>query len=264
MQDAEYIESMIFRNAEAIMGAVTCLPGVLTMFRYPVLCDVAPDYFYQSEGINTTFDFCQRYLGEDRFMTHLLMEKPGTHTLGFSTAAVCKTEAPGDFYTLLRQRRRWFLGTISNEIVMLCTPQFWVKFPLLMLTKFFMILKVGGAITYLVLMELIFAAIFDSVKPEAFIWLMAIVVPNWLFVTVWAIKERRLKSVMIFPLYFWWNPFFTLVLLMYSFMTVRERTWGGPRAAAGGDADGHDEKKEDEGQGHELDEVVADKPMYVR
>ncbi|ORZ31969.1 chitin synthase-domain-containing protein [Catenaria anguillulae PL171] len=259
MQDAEYIESMIFRNAEALMGAVTCLPGVLTMFKYHVLHDVANEYFYQPP-IGSTFEFCQRYLGEDRYMTHILMTRPGTHTLGFNSHALCKTEAPDNFMTLLRQRRRWFLGTISNEIIMLCTPEFWVKFPLLMLTKFFMVLKVGGAITYVLIMELLFNLIFDisSVPWGMFIWLGIIIIPNWLFVTAWAISEKRLKSVLIFPVYYWFSPFFTIVLLMYSFLTVRERTWGGPRAAAAGGADGD----ADESDGQSVEEAVVMEPMH--
>ncbi|KAI9176015.1 hypothetical protein H9P43_006379 [Blastocladiella emersonii ATCC 22665] len=233
MQDAEYIESMIFRNAEALMGAVTCLPGVLTMFKYPVLLDVAQDYFYQRE-IASTFDFAQRYLGEDRYMTHLLMERPGTYTLGFNSQAMCKTEAPSNFNNLLRQRRRWFLGTITNELIMLCTPLFWRKYPLLMLTKFFQILKVGGAITYILLVELLFNLIFDysTFKWDYLVWLLIVIIPNWLFVTVWAVLEKRLKAVLVFPAYYFFNPFFTIAILMYSFLTVRQRTWGGPRAAA--------------------------------
>jgi cellulose synthase/poly-beta-1,6-N-acetylglucosamine synthase-like glycosyltransferase len=121
---------MVFRNAEALMGAVTCLPGVLTMFNFDALSEVAKDYFYQPP-IESTFEFCRRYLGEDRYMTHILMERPGTHVLGFNPRAIVKTEAPSTFYNLLRQRRRWFLGTISNEIIMLCTPLFWIKYPFL-------------------------------------------------------------------------------------------------------------------------------------
>ncbi|KAI9176034.1 hypothetical protein H9P43_006398 [Blastocladiella emersonii ATCC 22665] len=238
MQDAEYIESMIFRNAEALMGAVTCLPGVLTMFKYPVLLDVAQDYFYQRE-IASTFDFAQRYLGEDRYMTHLLMERPGTYTLGFNSQAMCKTEAPSNFNNLLRQRRRWFLGTITNELIMLCTPLFWRKYPLLMLTKFFQILKVGGAITYILLVELLFNLIFDysTFKWDYLVWLLIVIIPNWLFVTVWAVLEKRLKAVLVFPAYYFFNPFFMISILLYSFLTVRQRTWGGPRAAAATDED---------------------------
>ncbi|KAL7751095.1 hypothetical protein RI367_003675 [Sorochytrium milnesiophthora] len=233
LQDAEYIESMMFRNAESIMGAVTCLPGVLTMFKYETLIEVAPEYFYRSE-INSTFDFCRRYLGEDRYLTHILMEREGTYTLGFNSKAMCKTEAPNNFYNLLRQRRRWFLGTITNELIMLCTPLFWVKFPLLMLTKLFQILKVGGAITYLLVIEIIFGLIFDFRHFEwSFAaWLLLIIVPNWLFVTGWSVSEKRLKASLLFPVYYWFSPFFMVAVLMYSFVTVRERSWGGPRTVA--------------------------------
>ncbi|KAI9188169.1 hypothetical protein H9P43_002560 [Blastocladiella emersonii ATCC 22665] len=257
MQDAEYIESMIYRNAEALMGAVTCLPGVLTMFKYPVLLDVAQDYFYQAE-ITSTFDFARRYLGEDRYMTHLLMERDGTHNLGFNSHAMCKTEAPSNFSNLLRQRRRWFLGTITNELIMLCTPLFWAKYPILMLTKLFQILKVGGAITYLLLVEVLFNLIFDysTFKVDYLVWLIIVIIPNWLFVTIWAISEKRLKSVIVYLPYYLFNPFFQIAILMYSFLTVRQRTWGGPRAAVDGGADAP--AVDADGNPVDLDDVVVD------
>ncbi|ORZ37873.1 glycosyl transferase family group 2-domain-containing protein [Catenaria anguillulae PL171] len=236
MQDAEYIESMIYRNAEALLGNVTCLPGVLTLFRWDVLADVSPDYFYQAP-ITHTFDFARRYLGEDRYMTHLLMERYGKRALGFSPAAVCKTEAPDSFYNLLRQRRRWFMGQLSNEVIMMCTPSLWAKFPLLLLTKVLMMLKVGGALAYLMVV--------DEFQWGMLAWLSLIIVPNWLFISIWCIKEGRLK-----PLYYWFNPAFMQFLLPPS---TTHLGWAA-RRCRGDDAPDDDEEGDAVAQGD--DEVV--------
>ncbi|ORZ40920.1 chitin synthase-domain-containing protein [Catenaria anguillulae PL171] len=244
LQDAEYIESMIYRNAESLLGSVTCLPGVLTMFRWETLCEVASDYFDQAP-IETTFDFARRYLGEDRYMSHLLMERYSRRALGFSSAAVCKTEAPDNFYNLLRQRRRWYLGQVSNELIMICTPELWAKFPLLLLTKFLMMLKIGGSLVYLLVFELIFEAIFSPANFSWSLlwWLLLIVVPNWVFISVWCVLTKRVKSAVFFPVYYWINPMFMVIVLLYSIITVNERTWGGPRAATAKAETAGDEEK---------------------
>ncbi|ORZ41115.1 chitin synthase-domain-containing protein [Catenaria anguillulae PL171] len=251
LQDSEYIESMIYRNAESYLGSVTCLPGVLTMFRWNTLCEVSHDYFEQPP-IDTTFEFARRYLGEDRYMSHLLMSRYSWRALGFSSAAVCKTEAPDNFYDLLRQRRRWYLGQVSNELIMLCTPELWAKFPFLLLTKFLMMLKVGGSLVYLLIFELAFMAIFSPASAfewSLLWWLLLILVPNWLFISVWCLINGRIKSAIIFPAYYWWNPLFMVLVLVYSIATINQRTWGGPRAAAAGDAE------DDEKEGGADDEV---------
>jgi cellulose synthase/poly-beta-1,6-N-acetylglucosamine synthase-like glycosyltransferase len=232
-QDAEYIESMLFRNAEALLGAVTCLPGVLTLFKLETLLEVAETYFYQKE-IASTYDFCRRYLGEDRYMTHILMEKYGNYALGFNSHAVCKTLAPSNFIDLLRQRRRWLLGTVTNDVVMICTIRFWIKFPLLMITRFCQLLKVGGAVTYMLLLQAAFQIVTgDGMLAWRYIlWFLMILLPNWVFVTIWALWQKRYKACLMFPLHYFFNPLFMVIILLYSFATFQQRTWGGPRTAA--------------------------------
>ncbi|KAJ3127001.1 hypothetical protein HK098_006892 [Nowakowskiella sp. JEL0407] len=164
-QDAEYLHSqLIHRSFESVLGGVVCLPGALTMVRLRALKEVAPHYFTRLDT-RKTLDYHRFHLGEDRYMTHLLMEvatnkpkqqarrlidrkrraagksprkwsKPSNaFTIGLCTAARCKTEAPDTWQKLLKQRRRWFLGAIANEIFMLTAPLLWRHTPLLMASK---------------------------------------------------------------------------------------------------------------------------------
>ncbi|RKO86586.1 chitin synthase-domain-containing protein [Blyttiomyces helicus] len=120
LQETEYVQSqMLDRCLESACGAVTCLPGALTMVRSEALRKVAPLYFGLKDGNSVAgvrvshgvYEHCRYYLGEDRFLTHLFMESAdGPYRIGFVDNALCKTEAPGTFTTLLKQRRRWFLG----------------------------------------------------------------------------------------------------------------------------------------------------------
>lgn len=60
-------------------------------------------------------------------------EKP--FQIGMSTGAFCKTEAVQTYSALLKQRRRWFLGFISNEVCMLTDRRLWLKYPFLLVVR---------------------------------------------------------------------------------------------------------------------------------
>src|SRR5205085_145577 len=70
MQDTEYVSSEINRFFELAMGTVNCLPGGFTAIRYSAMEKVADHYFAELEQ-DTTTQYHQHYLGEDRYLTHL-------------------------------------------------------------------------------------------------------------------------------------------------------------------------------------------------
>ncbi|KAI9291520.1 hypothetical protein K502DRAFT_296825, partial [Neoconidiobolus thromboides FSU 785] len=138
LQDAEYLEGQMFaRSLEALAGSVTCLPGALTMLRLQAMRSVSDQYFIDFDK-RKPLNFHRYYLGEDRYMTHLLMENSQhAHTIGLCGASRCKTDAPDTWQKLVKQRRRWYLGALINEAHMLCTPRLWKVMPILLLLKLF-------------------------------------------------------------------------------------------------------------------------------
>ena len=134
LQDLEYIHGQLFERAiESACGAVTCLPGALTMIRFSTLNKLANFYFAEkSAKCKDLFNYCRCHLGEDRWFTHLLMiAAPQRHQLGICTSAFCKTESAQSFSALLKQRRRWFLGFLTNEVCILSDRRLWRKYSLL-------------------------------------------------------------------------------------------------------------------------------------
>ncbi|CEO98779.1 hypothetical protein PBRA_006893 [Plasmodiophora brassicae] len=111
LQDTEYVESqMLQRNAEDYLG-------------------VASIYFGNMDAVDR-FDFNRTHLGEDRYLTHLLMERcADRYRIGFCPSARCKTEGCDSFRSLLKQRRRWYLGTLMNEVYQLASPILWRQYP---------------------------------------------------------------------------------------------------------------------------------------
>ncbi|KAJ3293811.1 hypothetical protein HK104_004180 [Borealophlyctis nickersoniae] len=230
LQETEYVQSqMLDRCLEAACGGVTCLPGALTMVRYRALKKIAPLYFgHLRSRINMDdFEYARFHLGEDRYMTHLLMASAQSgYQLGFVERAVCKTEAPDTFPSLLKQRRRWFLGALVNEVCMLTTPRLWRRHPFLMLIRLLHdSLRSVSALQYLFLISLILE--------YAPIWLIIVafalpLVLNWACMCYVGIKLHRYK-VLLYPLMHVLHPVLQWIFTVYAIVTFRKRTWGGPR-----------------------------------
>ena len=61
-------------------------------------------------------------LGEDRYLTTLVLKHFGDYKTTFVRAGKAKTAAPDDMGVLLSQRRRWINSTIHNLVELIKTP----------------------------------------------------------------------------------------------------------------------------------------------
>lgn len=139
LQDMEYIHGQLFeRSIESGCGAVTCLPGPLTILRFSAFKKMAKHYFAdRAQLCEDLFGFVKYHLGEDRWLTHLYMiGAQKKYQIQMCPSAFCKTEAVQTYRALVKQRRRWFLGFITNEACMLTDWRLWKKYPLLVILRF--------------------------------------------------------------------------------------------------------------------------------
>lgn len=106
-----------------MFGGVTCLPGCFCMYRIkvrkgnrilPVL--INPDIVeeYSQNDVKTLHQKNLLLLGEDRFLTTLMLRTFPKRKMMFVPQAICKTVVPDSFKVLLSQRRRWINSTIHN------------------------------------------------------------------------------------------------------------------------------------------------------
>ena len=238
LQDMEYIHGQMYeRSVESGCGAVTCLPGALTILRFSAFRNIARYYFSdQAEMCEDLFDYGKTHLGEDRWLTHLFMiGARKRYQIQMCTSAFCKTEAVQTFYSLLKQRRRWFLGFITNEVCMLTDGRLWRKYPLLCLIRFMQNTIRTTALLFLVMVISVSstAANFDQL-PWQFIGISLGL--NWAMMIYFALKLGRWKPV-LYPVMFFMNPFMNWIYMVHGIFTAGQRTWGGPRAdAAAADA----------------------------
>lgn len=234
LQDMEYIHGQLFeRSVESGCGAVTCLPGALTMLRFSAFRKMAKYYFAdKAEQCDDLFDYGKCHLGEDRWLTHLFMiGAQERYQIQMNTGAFCKTEAVQTYTSLLKQRRRWFLGFITNEVCMLTDIRLWKRYPILLIVRFMQnTIRTTALLFFILVISLISTSQKIANLPVGFIAISLGL--NWLLMIYFGAKLGRYK-VMLYPLMFVVNPFFNWLYMVYGIFTAGQRTWGGPRADAG-------------------------------
>lgn len=233
LQDMEYIHGQLFeRTVESGCGAVTCLPGALTMLRFSAFRRMAKYYFAdKAEQCEDLFDFAKSHLGEDRWLTHLFMiGAKKRYQIQMCTSAFCKTEAVQTMASLIKQRRRWFLGFITNEVCMLTDWRLWKRYPILILVRFMQnTIRTTALLFFIMVLALLTTSKKVADLPVGFIAISLGL--NWLMMGYFGAKLRRFK-IWLYPLMFILNPFFNWYYMVYGIFTAGQRTWGGPRADA--------------------------------
>ncbi|KAL9538522.1 hypothetical protein MBANPS3_010869 [Mucor bainieri] len=124
IQVFEYFISHHYAKAfESIFGGVTCLPGCFSMYRIkapkhggwiPILAN--PDILHEFNvtTVNTLHQKNLLLLGEDRFLSTLMLRVFPRRQMIFVPQATCRTTVPDTFMVLLSQRRRWINSTVHN------------------------------------------------------------------------------------------------------------------------------------------------------
>ncbi|KAI8076904.1 chitin synthase-domain-containing protein [Halteromyces radiatus] len=116
-----FISHHMIKAFESLFSTVSCLPGCFTMYRVRTVDGKRP-LFISNEVINdysvNVVDTLHKknllHLGEDRYLTTLLLKHFANFKTKFTSDAQCKTNAPDLWSVLISQRRRWINSTIHN------------------------------------------------------------------------------------------------------------------------------------------------------
>ena len=120
-----FISHHLSKSFESVFGGVTCLPGCFCMYRIkapkgaqnywvPILANPDVVEHYSENVVDTLHKKNLLLLGEDRYLTTLMLRTFPKRKQVFVPQAVCKTTVPETFMVLLSQRRRWINSTIHN------------------------------------------------------------------------------------------------------------------------------------------------------
>ncbi|KAK7044964.1 glycosyltransferase family 2 protein [Favolaschia claudopus] len=120
-----FISHHLAKAFESVFGGVSCLPGCFSMFRLKARKSTGDDWVpliikpeivreYSQNEVVTLHQKNLLLLGEDRFLTTILLRTFPNRKMMFLPQARCRTVVPDTFSVLLSQRRRWINSTIHN------------------------------------------------------------------------------------------------------------------------------------------------------
>ncbi|KAI9143903.1 chitin synthase-domain-containing protein, partial [Paraphysoderma sedebokerense] len=242
-----FISHHLSKAFESLFGSVTCLPGCFCLYRIyssqknkPLLCCDNIVNEYGDCHVNTLHKKNLLALGEDRYLTTLILKNFPNLKTKFTPSAMCYTIAPETFKVLLSQRRRWINSTFHN------------------LVELFQLKELCGfccfSMRFVVLIDL-FATIIQPATVVYLGWLIYLTVDSVMegkglnFVMVSLILLAAIYGVqaVVFILKKEWShviwmiiyilaiPIFSFYLPIYSFWRFDDFSWGNTRVVLGAD-----------------------------
>ncbi|KAF9166766.1 Chitin synthase, class 3 [Actinomortierella ambigua] len=250
-----YISHHLSKAFESIFGGVTCLPGCFCMYRIkapkgpnrfwvPILANPDIVEHYSENVVDTLHKKNLLLLGEDRYLTTLMLRTFPKRKMMFVPQAVCKTQVPTSFPVLLSQRRRWINSTIHNlmELVLirdLCgTFCFSMQFVIFMELVGTVVLPAAISFTmYLIVISFI-------ITPVPLIPLLLLAAILGLPAILILMTSRKVVYVGWMFMYLISLPIWNFVLPAYAFWHFDDFTWGQTRKIQGEDGkDNHGSKE---------------------
>lgn len=249
-----YISHHLGKAFESVFGGVTCLPGCFCMYRIkanksgrilPILASPIVIEEYSSAVVDTLHKKNLLLLGEDRFLTTLMLKLFPKRKIIFVPRAYCKTFVPDEFRVLLSQRRRWINSTIHNLLELVLVPDLCGIFCFSM--QFVVLMELIGTVVLPAAIVFTFVLI-----GTAFINLWHALIPLILLGAVLGlpavlilITTRKLVYIGWMIAYLLALPIWNFVLPIYAYWHFDDFSWGQTRKIEGEDADHDDESNRD-------------------
>ncbi|KAG0014838.1 Chitin synthase, class 3 [Podila clonocystis] len=246
-----YISHHMSKAFESMFGGVTCLPGCFCMYRIkapkgpngywvPILANPDIVEHYSENVVDTLHKKNLLLLGEDRYLSTLMLRTFPKRKMMFVPQAICKTVVPDTFKILLSQRRRWINSTIHNlmELVLvrdLCgTFCFSMQFVIFMELVGTVVLPAAISFTiYLVVISIYRAISHDESIPDTTVPLLLLAAILGLPAVLIVMTSRKMVYVGWMMVYlcsiFVWN----FVLPAYAYWHFDDFSWGQTRMVAG-------------------------------
>jgi len=243
-----FISHHLAKSFESVFGGVTCLPGCFCMYRIkapkggqnywvPILANPDVVEHYSENVVDTLHKKNLLLLGEDRYLSTLMLKTFPKRKQVFVPQAVCKTTVPDEFKVLLSQRRRWINSTVHNlmELVLvrdLCgTFCFSMQFVVFIELIGTLVLPAAIAFTFYLIAIAIKAAVLHTAAPVIPLILLALILglPAILIV----VTAHRWSYIAWMFVYLLSLPVWNFVLPTYAFWKFDDFSWGDTRKTSG-------------------------------
>lgn len=204
----------------------------------PILANPDIVEHYSENIVDTLHKKNLLLLGEDRYLSTLMLKTFPKRKMVFCPQAVCKTIVPDTFKILLSQRRRWINSTIHNlfELMLvrdLCgTFCFSMQFVVFMdLVGTFVLPAAISFTLYVLFITIIPESVTHQPKPIISLILLACILglPGVLII----VTSRKVVYVGWMCVYLISLPIWNFVLPAYSFWHMDDFSWGETRKIQG-------------------------------
>jgi len=233
---------------ESIFGGVTCLPGCFSMYRIkapkgngywvPILANSDIVDQYGENVVDTLHKKNLLLLGEDRFLSTLMLRTFTKRKMMFVPQAVCKTIVPDSFTVLKSQRRRWINSTVHNLFELVFIPNLCGTFCFSMQFVIFMEL-VGTTVLPAAICFTVFLIIISFIQtPIPLIPLLLLAAVLGLPAVLILMTTRKIIYVCWMAIYLCSLPIWNFVLPVYAFWHFDDFSWGQTRVVKGDDEGG--------------------------
>ncbi|WOO78655.1 Chitin synthase 6 [Vanrija pseudolonga] len=235
-----YISHHLTKAFESLFGSVTCLPGCFSVYRIrtadkgrPVIISSVVIDEYAEPNVDTLHKKNLFSLGEDRYLTTLMMKHFPTFKMKFTPDALAYTVAPSRWNVLLSQRRRWINSTIHNLVELLFLPEMcgFCFFSM----RFIVFIDLLGTIilpatfTYLVYLIVVVST---HKAPIPYISIGMIAAVYGLQAVIFILKREFMLVGWMF-VYILAYPVYSVFLPLYSFWSMDDFSWGNTRKVVG-------------------------------
>lgn len=235
-----YISHNLAKAFESLFGSVTCLPGCFTMYRIRAAESGKPLFVsrevveaYANIRVDTLHMKNLLHLGEDRYLTTLLLKNHSKYKTKYLRTAHAWTIAPDSWKVFMSQRRRWINSTVHNLMELI---------PMSQLCGFCCF-----SMRFIVFMDLL-STLVQPVTVAYIVYLIVLVIRNTSYIPITAfimlgaiyglqaiifILHRKWEMIGWMLLYVIAIPVFSFGLPLYSFWHMDDFSWGNTRVVTG-------------------------------
>ncbi|KAJ2144776.1 hypothetical protein IW143_000910 [Coemansia sp. RSA 520] len=236
-----FISHHMAKAFESLFGSVTCLPGCFCMYRLrtargmPLIISKNVVNDYSENHVDTLHKKNLLSLGEDRYLTTLMMKYFPQFKMSFTADAKCKTTAPDTWLVLLSQRRRWINSTVHNLVELVFLPEMcgFCCFSM----RFVVFIDLFGTLTMpctlFYLAYLIYVAV-SGLADVGYISLILIGAIYGLQAVIFVLK-RQWQHIGWMVIYILAYPLWSFFIPVYAFWHMDDFSWGNTRIVVGDD-----------------------------
>ncbi|CDU26230.1 chitin synthase 6 [Sporisorium scitamineum] len=235
-----YISHHLAKAFESLFGSVTCLPGCFSLYRIRSADKGRPLFIsnriiddYSENRVDTLHKKNLLHLGEDRYLTTLVLKNFPAFRTKFVAHAKALTSAPDRFAVLLSQRRRWINSTVHNLAELVLMPEL-CGFCLFSMRFVVFIDLLGTVILPATAVYLIYLIVTVATKSAAIPYIsIAMIAAVYGLQAILFLLKRQWQYIGWLIIYILAYPVFSFFLPIYSFWHMDDFSWGNTRIVVG-------------------------------